>query len=388
MIRVERGAEPPELRLSRKRHLARAMLSLAVGEKVTFEGYDVEVEDVADARHTVKKRLFRRQHQKCAYCERSGGDRGQPVEHMRPKGGADRGDPRTDKRGVKVDAQHYWWLAWSWDNLVFACTSCNASGAKGTWFPLAPGSASLKSPDVLRADLDDAAFDTTREAAMLLDPTRDNPLDHIVWLPTNPAEVPEKFLWEPRDKGSVRGAITIQALGLRHTLPDQVTEHIRSNIWVAWLRDVVAHPEKPRARERWAEMSREKLLPSQPFTAASYDALCWLRKHFALPPGDFPLQPPGTAAPTASIGGAQIEGDPLMLAAMPDVVRLKVRAERHDARAVIELLLPHRSWQELELANAAGLAVGTVKSVLRALKNSGKAAKTASGWTTPSPPSP
>ena len=55
----------------------------------------------------------------CAYCDRNlpGTDRGD-VEHFRPK-------------------SIYWWLAYSFDNYLLACTACNSS-YKGNKFPLLP----------------------------------------------------------------------------------------------------------------------------------------------------------------------------------------------------------------------------------------------------------
>lgn len=52
---------------------------------------------------------------KCAFCETS--DQQLEVEHYRPKKGG------------------YYWLAYSWDNLLLACTKCN--GAKGNKFEIA-----------------------------------------------------------------------------------------------------------------------------------------------------------------------------------------------------------------------------------------------------------
>jgi hypothetical protein len=105
MIRIDRGDEPPELTSSRIRQLALAALS---GPPTDFVGYDVS---------PVKERLWETQHRKCAYCERPQGLENQPIEHFRPKA-------------------HYWWLAWTWENLFFACYHCNGQGIKGDHFPI------------------------------------------------------------------------------------------------------------------------------------------------------------------------------------------------------------------------------------------------------------
>jgi len=53
---------------------------------------------------------------KCGYCEKGLLDASKPIEHYRPKRGG------------------YYWLAYSWDNLLLSCTECNS--AKGDKFPL------------------------------------------------------------------------------------------------------------------------------------------------------------------------------------------------------------------------------------------------------------
>lgn len=61
----------------------------------------------------VKEQLEMLYHRKCAYCE-SYVEQGQ-VEHFRPK-------------------DQYYWLAFSWDNLLIACPTCNRN--KSTSFPI------------------------------------------------------------------------------------------------------------------------------------------------------------------------------------------------------------------------------------------------------------
>lgn len=88
-----------------------------------------------------KSQFAAAQHDKCAFCEvevlRTGrGD----VEHYRPKGAvhelpinrADLGTktaheatPDGRRNGPCVSTDGYWWLAYQWDNWLFACTVCN-----------------------------------------------------------------------------------------------------------------------------------------------------------------------------------------------------------------------------------------------------------------------
>ena len=57
--------------------------------------------------NSVKKRLQIIYHNKCAYCEKDISDEPQSIEHYRPK-------------------DSYYWLAYSWDNLLLCCTRCNS----------------------------------------------------------------------------------------------------------------------------------------------------------------------------------------------------------------------------------------------------------------------
>ncbi len=104
MIRIVRPAkEPAALKAARKRRRP----------KVTRQtlGKDIKGYGVA------KDALAKMQHLLCAYCEmRQLTPKWRDVEHYRPKSA-------------------YPWLAWSWENLLFACKECN-SDAKGDQFPI------------------------------------------------------------------------------------------------------------------------------------------------------------------------------------------------------------------------------------------------------------
>ena len=134
-------------------------------------------QDVADALNT----LF---HGKCAYCE-SSIKAVQPtdIEHFRPKGRV-AGCPAPPG---------YWWLAASWNNLLASCIDCNrrryqaieqiasdplngmANGqvnlGKGDLFPILGTNYALSEAD-----------DHDAEDPALIDPTRRDPKEHLVWL--------------------------------------------------------------------------------------------------------------------------------------------------------------------------------------------------------------
>ncbi|WP_052732820.1 HNH endonuclease family protein [Hymenobacter terrenus] len=117
-----------------------------------------------DAR--VKERLRADQHDKCCYCESyfsstSYGD----VEHFRPKGGYQQDT---------TDALHkpgYYWLAYAWSNLYFACQLCNQR-FKGNYFPLAnPASRARTHADSIAV-----------EQPLLPDPATEDPASHLTFV--------------------------------------------------------------------------------------------------------------------------------------------------------------------------------------------------------------
>lgn len=132
MIRIDRGPEPTPLidaRKTRLRAAVRAYNKHGPGSPdltATLVGYNPPA---------VKDALFLAQHKKCAWCETRPHYSSSPVEHYRPKAGAHRHDRGQTAR---IDDGHYWWLTWTWSNLLFSCPRCNDQGHKANFFPLAP----------------------------------------------------------------------------------------------------------------------------------------------------------------------------------------------------------------------------------------------------------
>lgn len=250
MRRVDRSrvTEPPILHKPRpsdgKSELQRAtehMERIAAGEAL-------RAFDFARYRETsVKTALEKLFHGKCAYCEGFyAGLHPVDVEHYRPKGEVD---------GVPGHPG-YWWLAMEWSNLLPSCIDCNrrrnqktpdpgedrlvalrGSGdfdhsrsiltGKQSAFPLLEGSVHAARPE----------DDIEAERRLLLDPTRDDPDQHLVFhvdrahlvslvhpRPLDPAQaaaLPPAVAGHAavadaaaRTRVSIMGAVSIQVYGL------------------------------------------------------------------------------------------------------------------------------------------------------------------------------
>ena len=129
-------------------------------------------------------------HGRCCYCERlRDTSRESDIEHFRPK---------TEVFGKVPPKPGYWWLAYEWTNLLFACKTCNEEYKK-TQFPIR-GSRAMGPDDSLE-----------EEDPFLLDPVSDDVekaigFDHS----SSPGEV-----WvNGAGAESERGAITVRVLGL------------------------------------------------------------------------------------------------------------------------------------------------------------------------------
>lgn len=187
MIRIVRGGEPEILATVREERLAKLRgLNREPGSK-DIEGYKV-----------VSESLWRCQFFKCCYCETKIPCGFNDVEHYRPKGEADRMPGSSLTHG-------YWWLAFSWDNLLFACPACNRSG-KNSRFPLADQSIPLVAE----------VAPPGSEVPLLLDPASgDNPVQHIVFVnsPAGGVDGPTYWWARPRE-GSPRGNVTISVCNL------------------------------------------------------------------------------------------------------------------------------------------------------------------------------
>jgi predicted ATPase len=150
-------------------------------EAFAFEDRFYAAPDVRDA-------LFALFNGKCAYCEAFFAAV-QPVnvEHHRPKTGA------LGLDGT-FSPDHYWWLAYEWENLLPVCVDCARS--KGTRFPVAKE----------RAHDPQTGVDLLAEEPYLLDPRLEVPEEHIAFAEDGTAV-----------GRTERGRVTIETLGLNRS---------------------------------------------------------------------------------------------------------------------------------------------------------------------------
>ncbi|WP_437652473.1 HNH endonuclease [Sorangium sp. So ce1182] len=250
MIRVERGPEPEGLEAICKVEVER----LAA---IVRQGAPPKAKDFGNKYNIARRDLWKAQGRTCCYCERRVDRLYNDVEHFRPKTRA--------YRGGGLPTLGYWWLAWTWENLLFACPRCNRRHKKNK-FPLAQGSGILPT----------GHSPPGPERALLLDPSgQDDPLDHIQFVPLHQAGKKEK--WVPVARGgSRRGKRSIQVLKLdRPALVTDYADHVSDlvNHHVKQIREAIRAGDGRAVAKAWRAALKKLFYPRQAFKALSYDVL-------------------------------------------------------------------------------------------------------------------
>jgi uncharacterized protein (TIGR02646 family) len=178
MIRIHRPQQAPEILLSLGQ-AARERLREALERGNETLSFSEIYRDSA-----VKQALRQAQREKCCFCEALIGNEGD-VEHFRPKAAV------RQSVTAPLEKPGYWWLAYSWDNLLLCCTHCNQREKKNL-FPLANPDRRAQTPEALLTD----------EEPLFLDPASVDPREHMTFDRYEPRGLTEK------------GRITIEALGL------------------------------------------------------------------------------------------------------------------------------------------------------------------------------
>ena len=108
---------------------------------------------------SVQKKLNEIYHLKCAYCEQKLLDAPKHIEHYRPK-------------------DTYYWLAYSWDNLLLSCGSCNTS--KGTKFKIKKTIVTYDNESFDDIHNLGTSYDAIEEP-MMVNPEKEDILDKLVF---------------------------------------------------------------------------------------------------------------------------------------------------------------------------------------------------------------
>ncbi|MEG1401002.1 hypothetical protein [Bacteroides sp.] len=145
----------------------------------TFKSRIYGHKDVKDALKIIQKDT-------CCFCESKVTPVGYgDIEHFRPKGAFQRA------KGESLHKPGYFWLAYDWSNLLFACQVCNSSYKKNL-FPLVD--------ETKRAH--GHAFSISHEEPIIINPSMEEPSLHI------------DFYQEIPYGKTPRGKETIQLIGL------------------------------------------------------------------------------------------------------------------------------------------------------------------------------
>lgn len=284
MIRLYFGAEPVALSDSRK-----AKLPQAINAVNTYGHGSPQLNDVLkDGYQVARQYLYKRQNGKCAYCEMVVDEINNPVEHFRPKAGAE------DKVGAKWHGvnTHYWWMAWTWENLFFACARCNKKDAKGSKFPISLGASRIQPPvSPCPVAIPVVHYDCSGEPALLVNPRVDNPFDHLQWALVNPNDHPRNWKWAIVGRDG-KGSVTVEVLKLEERT-DHVNDHLQvvRNAWLE-IENYLSLGSIRLAQDAWERVVESYVCDAnQPYRNAVWWALNdmypyseQLRLGFAMPP--------------------------------------------------------------------------------------------------------
>jgi uncharacterized protein (TIGR02646 family) len=242
VIRIARGAPPRGFRAIGTAELRRVRDQLRRGEPI----------DLGDRYNApeIRAALCQAQEWKCCYCEIVLHAKGNPIEHFRPKSRA--------RRGAMFPDHGYWWLAWSWENLLFACPACN--GTKGDRFPLDPSGRVL--PRGRRPP--------GPERPLLVDPASEQPMNEIRFVRLDGR-------WRPVPRAlSPRGGATIRCIGLdAPDLLDAYGHHVELRVTplLKAVKSKMAAGDRTGVSAAWRELRRVLFGPKAPYKALSYDVI-------------------------------------------------------------------------------------------------------------------
>jgi uncharacterized protein (TIGR02646 family) len=245
MIRIQKSPTPPEGFADKARAEAQRLCDLYDAGQRSFGKDDFK----ASIYQSTKSELLTQQHRKCCFCEANAttNQRGEgDVEHYRPKGECKQSKEDT------TPTKGYYWLAYDWDNLFYACQTCNETYKK-TLFPLA------NPQDRAQSHFDDIS----REEPMLLHPAHDEPEEHIFFEVTAFDDI-DSYI--PKGK-TLRGKATIEICGLeRFTLYEDRRDTLQDliSLMQAAQDDM---PFSASARKELLRIKERRCSPTQQFSS-------------------------------------------------------------------------------------------------------------------------
>lgn len=333
MIRIIRENEPPAMSVAREWRVARALIAWRTRHLMpAITGYG-----------TGREQIWRQQHHKCAWCEAAFLRKHAHLDHYRPK-------------------DIYWWLAWSWDNLLQTCSTCNT--VKRQTFDLRDPTGRL------------AVGETPPETggAKLVDPGSEDPRRHIRFALKPDPETPGSERWEPVAL-TAEGIHTIDTLGLHDDLLDNYqifADHIlRPDGYLTKIRTSIKHDQD--VREDWRRTVTDLLARHQPYHSLAHDVLVWFREEIRATHGvELPPVPPLDPGPPAPPPIPLFTPDPT-LDGWPELTRLYIRLARSghatadERRAALTHVLDRGPLAIDALAALFGKTASTINKWLRDL---------------------
>jgi len=179
MIKIYRGKVPEKLEKTSERLTNELKRKYSEGEREFKFPPDYRSDEV-------KTELRNSHYNKCCYSEAKFTGDVAHVEHFRPKGRVD------DWPSGESYSPGYYWLAYEWSNLFLSKSTINCS-YKRNFFPLVEESARNINH-----------LDTYIEQPLLIDPSLDDPREHIRFIEDEPIAL------------TLRGLCSINLLCLRH----------------------------------------------------------------------------------------------------------------------------------------------------------------------------
>jgi uncharacterized protein (TIGR02646 family) len=240
MIFIQRGAEPEILHKVGQEKIRTLCDEYDQGKR------SFDFDNAVYGHNTVKQTLIIMQHGKCCFCESkilhiAYGD----VEHYRPKAGyRQNSEDAMQKPG-------YYWLAYSWDNLLLCCERCNRQYKKNL-FPL------LHQEKRAQCHHDDFGM----ESPLLINPAMTDPKNHIGFRDEIPYSIDD----------SPYGKTTIAVLGLDREELNEIRrtklEELRSLVNLIKLAEAMPNQEElMQLAENAKQFLLKAMLPQAEYSA-------------------------------------------------------------------------------------------------------------------------